>query len=74
MTNQADLYTVEEAADILKVTKPTIYRLIKEKGLPVAQFGERMTRIPKKALEDWVQEQIDKEEVALDHVRDDYKD
>lgn len=74
MSYKSDLYTVEEAADVLKVTKPTIYRLIREKGLPTAQLGERMTRIPKQALEDWVQEQIDeREEVSLDHVKDDLK-
>jgi excisionase family DNA binding protein len=34
------LYTVGEVADILRVSRPTIYRLIKQKQIPTIRVGD----------------------------------
>jgi len=51
-------YTVEETAGILKISVLAVYKLIKEKNLPVVKLGERLTRIPKTELEEWMSQQI----------------
>ena len=37
----AQYLTVEEIADILRVTRGTIYQLIKKKKIPFIKFGKR---------------------------------
>ena len=34
----AQLLTVAEAAELLRVSKPTLYRLIRQQGLPVVKL------------------------------------
>lgn len=46
--------TPEEAARRLKVSRWTIYRLIRDGRLPVARLG-RVVRIPEPALDDLVE-------------------
>ncbi|MBI4173150.1 MAG: helix-turn-helix domain-containing protein [Candidatus Aenigmarchaeota archaeon] len=49
----AELLTVSETAGLLRVSSPTIYRLIREEGFPVVRIGEQI-RIPKKLLMDYI--------------------
>lgn len=38
---QKDIFTVREAADYLTVSTKTVYKLIREKELEVAKFGNQ---------------------------------
>lgn len=45
------LLTVKEAAETLRVTEWTIYRLMKRGQLPFIKVGKRFTRIRRRDLE-----------------------
>lgn len=51
-------YSVREVADILEVTRQTVYKLIKAKEFPAIQF-DKTYRIPKWDFDKW----LDGEEV-----------
>ena len=46
-----DLYTVAEAAALLRVSKPTIWRWIRSGCLPARRMGERIVRIRRAELD-----------------------
>lgn len=48
-------YSVQEAADILGISKSYAYMLVKEKKIPVLNIGRRKI-IPKISLEAWIKE------------------
>ncbi len=48
------LLTVKEAAEILRVTEWTIYRLMKRGQVPFVKVGRRFTRIRRRDLEGFV--------------------
>lgn len=50
------LLTVEEAARCLGIGKTLAWRLVQEGQLPSVRLG-RCVRVPRRALEEWVQEQ-----------------
>jgi excisionase family DNA binding protein len=47
------LYTVAEVAEILRVSRPTVYRMIKQKRIPTIRVGESW-RISSVRLKDWM--------------------
>lgn len=47
------LLTVPQACKLLGFKKSKVYQLAKENKIPVVRFG-RYVRIPRKALEEWV--------------------
>jgi excisionase family DNA binding protein len=49
-----ELLTVDEVADILKVHKSHVFRLMKDGELPVVRRGKRFTRILSSDLESFV--------------------
>lgn len=49
-------YTATEAAQVARVSRPTIYRWMHLDGFPVAKIGG-CTRIPARAFERWINEQ-----------------
>jgi excisionase family DNA binding protein len=49
------LYTIEEAAKLLKVTRMTLYRFMKSGGLRYVLVGDRR-RIPQSALDAFIKE------------------
>ena len=53
MESQKLAYSVSEAAELLGLSRPTIYQLIHRTGFPVVRIGRR-TLIPRRALEDWI--------------------
>ncbi len=56
--------SVQEAADVLRVSPTTIYRSIKRGDIPAVRLslhGPSATRIPTAELEAWVQRQIGSE-------------
>ncbi len=50
----AELMTVGEVADYLRVTKKTIYRLLERGKIPATKVGNQW-RFKKSSLDDWLQ-------------------
>lgn len=48
--------TIDETADLLGVSRTLVYRLIRDQGLPVVQFGGKKL-VPRRRLEQWVDTQ-----------------
>lgn len=49
------VYSVQEVAELLGISKSYTYQLVKEKKLPILDLGKRKV-IPKVYLEEWIQE------------------
>ena len=54
VTNKPELYTVEEAAAILRVSKARCYELIRKKLLPAVSLG-RQKRVGSRALKTFIE-------------------
>ena len=50
-----ELLTVREIIDGMRVSKPTVYRWIKTKGLPIVKIG-KVIRIRREDFEKWIEE------------------
>ena len=50
---QLELFTVAEVADVMRVSRMTVYRVIREGGLPAVRFG-RSYRVPADALQSYL--------------------
>ncbi len=48
-------YSVQEASEVLGISRSFTYQLIREKKLPAIDLGQRKV-IPIEALEKWIQE------------------
>lgn len=51
--------TITETAEVLGVSRPTVYQLIKTADFPCLAIGSRRL-VPKKALEAWIEKQTGK--------------
>ena len=47
----SEYLTPKEAAELLKVDRLTVYRMVKDGQLPAARIGQRGLRIPRVAVE-----------------------
>jgi excisionase family DNA binding protein len=52
----SNLLTVDEVANFLKVSRATVYNLIKQKNLPFVKIG-RSTRFNELAISEWIKTQ-----------------
>lgn len=59
MTQTEELHTVQEAADTLRVSRETLYRLIRRGGIEVVQVG-RVIRVPETSLEQLRRREVSK--------------
>jgi len=50
------LLTIEEVAEVLRVSKPTAYTIIHSKGFPKVKIG-RAWRVEEQLLQKWILEQ-----------------
>lgn len=50
-----DLLTVEEAADWLVISKPTLWRMIRRGEIPVVKISQRTIRIKLTDIEDYIE-------------------
>ena len=57
MENIPQFTTVEGVAELLKVSKATILRYIKEKNLPHVYLSNQTIRVPIDQLNIWINEQ-----------------
>jgi excisionase family DNA binding protein len=65
MTIPADerlLLTVDEACELLHLSRPIVYRLIRSGELRSLKIGERSRRIPMDALRAYIREALDSQE------------
>ena len=51
-------YSITEAAQVLGVSRPTVYALIKQPGFPVFQIGGRKL-VSVEGLRDWIRSQME---------------
>ena len=51
-------YSITEAAQVLGVSRPTVYALIKQPGFPVFQIGGRKL-VSVEGLRDWMRSQTE---------------
>lgn len=51
-------YSITEAAQVLGVSRPTVYALIKQPGFPVFQIGGRKL-VSVEGLRDWIRSQTE---------------
>ncbi len=49
-----EFLTLGEAAEILRLSRATIWRRIRDGDLEACYFGQRSCRIPKAALDDYI--------------------
>lgn len=56
-TDESLLLTVPEAARLLRISRNTAYELIRQGEIPAVRLGERIIRIPRFALEQWISRQ-----------------
>lgn len=56
-------YSTSEAAQVLGVSRPTVYTLIRRSDFPSFKIGQR-TLIPAEGLRAWVQAQAERGESA----------
>ena len=49
-----ELLTVQEAADLLRVPVSWVYDRTRRGAIPVRRLGNRLVRIPRQELLDWV--------------------
>jgi excisionase family DNA binding protein len=55
---ETELLRVEEAAEVLAISRRTVFELLRCHELPVVRIG-RAVRIPKRALGEWIARQTD---------------
>lgn len=53
-SEEKDVLTVEEVAVILRVSKSTVYRMVKEYKIPALHIAGRMIRFPKETFLIWL--------------------
>lgn len=63
-TMEVGVMTVREVATYLKIGVTNTYELVKREGFPLIRVGRQM-RVPKKALEEWVNKQHNGKESGL---------
>jgi len=68
--NMAELMTVEELAEYLRVTKRTIYRLLKKQNIPAAKVGHKW-RFNKEIVDSWLHPEVETEKMRILVIDDD---
>jgi putative molybdopterin biosynthesis protein len=56
---KGELLTVEEAAEWLSISKPTIWRIIRRGEIPVVRIGQRTIRLRLEDLEKFIETHTD---------------
>src|SRR3990172_4794943 len=65
-----DLMTLEEVAGYLRVTRRTMYRLLKDDGIPAIKVG-RQWRFDRNSVDDWLRQNSTKSTASILVVDDD---
>ncbi|MCK4354257.1 MAG: helix-turn-helix domain-containing protein, partial [Dehalococcoidia bacterium] len=66
----AQLMTVEELAEYLRITKRTIYRLLKKGNIPAVKVGHKW-RFDKETIDNWLHPKMESEKVRILVIDDD---
>ena len=59
---KSEILTPDEVADLLRVSRSTINRLIASQAIPFIKIGNRVVRFKRQAVTKWFQEQNTKKE------------
>ncbi len=54
MASEKTVYTVQEVAEQLKVSKQFVYKMLRNGTLPGVQLGGRVWRVTAESLDRWV--------------------
>ena len=54
-----DILTIEELSDYLKISKSTLYKLVRERKVPSQKIGRHL-RFRKETIDKWLDEERDK--------------
>jgi len=57
-----DILTIDELSEYLKVSKSTLYKLVREGGVPSQKVG-RHWRFKKSAIDEWLQNRTERKDV-----------
>ena len=68
MVANADLLTVSEATERLRISTGLAYELIRQERLPHVHLGRRLL-VPLSALDDWLQEEAKRAIAETDRLR-----
>ena len=55
MNNHSDVLTIQELSDYLKISKSTLYKIVREGKVPSQKVG-RHWRFRKEAIDRWLEE------------------
>ena len=66
----ADLMTLEEVANYLRVNEKTIYRMLDKRGIPALKVGHQW-RFDKASIDSWLRQSTAKEKVDILVIDDD---
>jgi len=66
----SQLMTVEELAEYLRVTKRTIYRLLKKRNIPAVKVGHKW-RFDKTTIDNWLRPEMETEKIRILVIDDD---
>ena len=58
VNNNVEILTIEEAADFLRLSKRSVYRLLKEGKIPAAKLMHKW-RFEKEQLREWIRDGAD---------------
>ena len=56
----AEVFTIEELSEYLKIPKSTLYKLVREGSVPCQKIGKHW-RFHKEAIDDWLARQPNRE-------------
>jgi len=60
MNKRIELLNIDEAAELLAVSKPTLWRMIRRGEIPVVKISQRTIRIKITDLQNYIDEHYDK--------------
>lgn len=58
MKNEQAVLTIMDLCEVLRISRPTAYQLLRRADFPVLQIGRRRL-IPREGLEQWIKAQTD---------------
>jgi len=56
----AEILTVQEVCDYLRIAKPTLYRYVRSNDLPGFKMG-KMWKFHRSSIDKWVQEKVEED-------------
>lgn len=55
--SEKEFLTLADVAKLLRVSKPTVSKAVREQGLPALRLGERVLRFSRADVDQWIEVQ-----------------